>query len=208
MAEVDATISSCTKRRRSPSKKDAARYMAKVSARFLEQPDIIIDFLNAIRAYKGGQVTVEFVMHRVATLFAGHIDLIVAFDMFLPVGYSMIALITEQIAAMSAGGGVSTATCLTSAAKVKIAKQAVLSGRRRFSAAALKLPVKNGVPRPKAPGVATMSTASGNSDAAVGDVTSAKSHIAALLPRGAARLSPGPIAAVSMMTFEAAHGVA
>ena len=69
--------------------KDALSYLDQVKVAFEKQPTVYNDFLDAMKEFKSAKVDTRGVIKRVSDLFAGHADLIVGFNMFLPPGYSI-----------------------------------------------------------------------------------------------------------------------
>ena len=94
--------------KKKPTKQLATDFIKTVAERYGHNNMLIAEFLSVLRAFKAKQVTTEFVMQRMAQLFSGDYSLLMAFDGFLPKGYSMMNLIGKQVAAVSAAGGVNS----------------------------------------------------------------------------------------------------
>jgi len=68
---------------------DAVAYMEKVNEVFADRPEVYTEFLSIIKAFQEQRLDTPGVIAAVGKLFAGHDDLLVGFNPFLPEGHRM-----------------------------------------------------------------------------------------------------------------------
>eukprot|EP00961_Rhodomonas_salina_P147702 1988113-Rhodomonas_salina.2 len=66
---------------------DALGYLNEVRRRFGDDPTVYNRFLDIMKGFKAQQISTKAVIEKVSTLFAGHKDLILGFNAFLPQDY-------------------------------------------------------------------------------------------------------------------------
>ena len=74
---------------------DALAYVEKVKATYAHSPKVFIDFLDIMKAFKTKTIDTPGVVRAVKALFAGRLELILQFNIFLPTGYK-IELASDQ----------------------------------------------------------------------------------------------------------------
>ncbi|KAK9865821.1 hypothetical protein WJX84_003538 [Apatococcus fuscideae] len=68
---------------------DALSYLRNVKVKFQDRKDIYDTFLEIMKEFKAQRINTEGVIERVKELFAGHRELILGFNTFLPKGYEI-----------------------------------------------------------------------------------------------------------------------
>ena len=68
---------------------DALAYLEKVKATYAHSPKVYNDFLDIMKAFKTKTIDTPGVIRAVKALFAGHLELILQFNLFLPTGYKI-----------------------------------------------------------------------------------------------------------------------
>ncbi|XP_054475157.1 paired amphipathic helix protein Sin3a-like [Anoplopoma fimbria] len=68
---------------------DALSYLDQVKLQFGNQPQVYNDFLDIMKEFKSQRIDTRGVINKVGQLFAGHLDLIMGFNAFLPPGYKI-----------------------------------------------------------------------------------------------------------------------
>ncbi|XP_077966628.1 paired amphipathic helix protein Sin3a-like [Styela clava] len=76
---------------------DALSYLDQVKFQFGNQPQVYNDFLDIMKEFKSQSIDTPGVIQRVSSLFAGHADLIVGFNTFLPPGYKIEVSGNDQV---------------------------------------------------------------------------------------------------------------
>lgn len=76
---------------------DALSYLDQVKFQFGNQPQVYNDFLDIMKEFKSQSIDTPGVIARVSSLFAGHADLIVGFNTFLPPGYKIEVSGNDQV---------------------------------------------------------------------------------------------------------------
>lgn len=76
---------------------DALSYLDQVKFQFGNQPQVYNDFLDIMKEFKSQSIDTPGVIARVSSLFAGHSDLIVGFNTFLPPGYKIEVSGNDQV---------------------------------------------------------------------------------------------------------------
>lgn len=76
---------------------DALSYLDQVKYQFGNQPQVYNDFLDIMKEFKSQSIDTPGVIARVSSLFAGHADLIVGFNTFLPPGYKIEVSGNDQV---------------------------------------------------------------------------------------------------------------
>lgn len=68
---------------------DALTYLREVKNRFTNQREIYDQFLDVMKEFKAQIIDTNGVIAKVKTLFKGHPELVMGFNMFLPAGYKI-----------------------------------------------------------------------------------------------------------------------
>ncbi|CAD6885821.1 unnamed protein product [Tilletia laevis] len=76
--------------------KDALSYLDQVKVQFQSSPDVYNRFLDIMKDFKSQAIDTPGVIERVSTLFRGHPALIQGFNTFLPPGYRIECITTED----------------------------------------------------------------------------------------------------------------
>ncbi len=72
-----------------PTSESARTYLIQIQQEFSDKPQIFDDFLKILQDFNDLKIDIQGVIHRVSTLFHEKKSLLVDFNMFLPVGYTI-----------------------------------------------------------------------------------------------------------------------
>lgn len=92
-----------TQQKRQLKVEDALAYLEKVKVQFTDQLNVYNKFLDIMKEFKAQEIDTTEVIRRVSDLFAGHKELMLGFNTFLPPGYEIRVTENEATGVLNTG---------------------------------------------------------------------------------------------------------